>query len=87
MENLPLQLLILTVGLVSGLIGAYVGLPNRALLADVRRELAELENRIIVRISGTQVRASECQLREDYLHGSLKNIEAVPRTEPRPQER
>ena len=41
------------VALISGLIGTYVGLQNRALLAEVRKELAELENRIITRINGT----------------------------------
>ncbi|MBI3473062.1 MAG: hypothetical protein HY013_17030 [Candidatus Solibacter usitatus] len=54
MENhVLLQILIAAIGLVSGLIGAYVSLQNRALLAEVRRELAELENRIIARINGT----------------------------------
>ena len=47
------QILIPVTGLVSGLIGTYVGLQNRALLAEVRKELAELENRIITRINGT----------------------------------
>ena len=54
MENhVLLQILIPAAGMVSGLIGAYVGVQNRALLAEVRRELAELENRIITRINGT----------------------------------
>jgi len=69
MENhVLLQVLIAAIGLVSGLIGAYVSLQNRALLAEVRRELAELENRIITRINGTYVRAGECQLREQLVH-------------------
>ena len=42
--------------MISGLIGAFVGLQNRALLAEVRKELAELENRIFTRINGTYVR-------------------------------
>ena len=62
------QLLILASGLVSGLIGTYVGLQNRALLAEVRKELAELENRIFLRINGTYVRAAECKLREELVH-------------------
>ena len=41
------QILIPVTGLVSGLIATYVSLQNRALLAEVRKELAELENRII----------------------------------------
>ncbi|MGB7758583.1 MAG: hypothetical protein WBL61_02075 [Bryobacteraceae bacterium] len=62
-----LQLLIPGVGLISGLIATYVSLQNRALLAEVRRELAELENRVIARINGTFVRQSECLLREALL--------------------
>lgn len=53
------------------MIGAYVGLQNRALLAEVRQELAELENRIITRINGTYVRKGECALREENLHNRL----------------
>lgn len=75
MENhVLLQVLIATVGLVSGLIGAYVSLQNRVLLAEVRRELAELENRIITRINGTYVRAGECRLREDNMHARLEAL-------------
>ena len=62
------------IGLVSGLIATYVSLQNRALLAEVRRELAELENRIILRINGTYVRASECRLREDLAHARLNTF-------------
>jgi len=68
------QILIPVTGLVSGLIGTYVGLQNRALLAEVRKELAELENRIITRINGTYVRAGECQLREQLVHERLTAI-------------
>ena len=68
------QILIPAAGLVSGLIGMYVGLQNRALLAEVRKELAELENRIIARINGTYVRAGECQLREQLVHERLAAI-------------
>jgi hypothetical protein len=53
MENQILQLVMPGIGLISGLIAAYVSLQNRALLAEVRRELAELENRIFTRINGT----------------------------------
>ncbi len=65
-ENL-FQFLVPATALISGLIGAYVGLQNRALLAEVRRELAELENRIITRINGTYVRSTECRLREEHV--------------------
>ena len=72
------QMLIPAVGLISGLIATYVSLQNRALLAEVRKELAELENRIIARINGTYVRSSECKLREDLVHERLTAIaEAV----------
>lgn len=66
-----IQILIPASGLISGLIGTFVGLQNRALLAEVRKELAELENRIITRINGTFVRNSECHLREDHLRERL----------------
>lgn len=58
-------------GLISGLIATYVSLQNRALLAEVRKELAELENRVILRLNGTYVRAGECKLREDLVHERL----------------
>ncbi|MEO8594060.1 MAG: hypothetical protein ABI759_12125 [Candidatus Solibacter sp.] len=74
MQDQILRYLIPAIGLISGLIGAFVGLQNRALLAEVRRELAELENRIITRINGTYVRAGECQLREQLVHERLANM-------------
>lgn len=77
MENhILLQVLIGTVGLVSGLIGAYVSLQNRALLAEVRTELAELENRLILRINGTYARASEVALREAAIKERIERLEA-----------
>ena len=74
MEERILQYLIPSVGLVSGLIGAYVGVQNRALLAEVRRELAELENKIFLRVNGTYVRSGECSLREQLVHEKLTAI-------------
>lgn len=72
---IALETVVPAAGLISGLIGAYVGLQNRALLAEVRRELAELENHIIARIhNGTFVRASECHLRESHLHERLNAL-------------
>jgi hypothetical protein len=73
-NHILLQVVIPAIGLVSGLIATYVSLQNRALLAEVRRELAELENRIILRINGTYVRASECRLREDLVHARLNTF-------------
>jgi hypothetical protein len=68
------QFLLPATGLISGLIATYVSLQNRALLAEVRKELAELENRIITRINGTYVRAGECRLREELVHERLAAI-------------
>ena len=64
MDEHLFQLLLMGSGLASGLIGTYVGLQNRALLAEVRKELAETENRICERINGKYVRSAECHLRE-----------------------
>ena len=72
MEDQILRIVIPATGLVSGLIGAFVGLQNRALLAEVRKELAELENRIITRINGTYVRSAECSLREENVRARLE---------------
>jgi hypothetical protein len=59
------------VGLVSGLAGAYVSLQARALLAEVRRETAELENRIVAPINGTYVRTPECIARKEATSARL----------------
>ena len=69
-----LEILVPAIGLVSGLIGAFVGLQNRALLAEVRKDLAELENRITTRINGTYVRSGECHLREENMHVRLDTL-------------
>jgi len=74
MEKEFLQFLIPGIGLISGLIATYVSLQNRALLAEVRTELAELENRIITRINGTYVRSGECRLREENVHTRLESL-------------
>ena len=84
MEIQILQLLIPGVGLVSGLIATFVSLQNRALLAEVRRELAEMENRVIFKLNGTYVRGAECHLREaairehmDVLVGEIRRNDAA----------
>lgn len=69
-------ILVSLVGLVSGLIGAYVALQNRALLAEVRMEMAELENRIVLRINGTYVRNQECDLRRANLRERIDSENA-----------
>jgi len=57
--------LVSLIGLVSGLIGAYVSLQNRTLLAEVRAELAEMEGRVVLRINGNYVRSSVCEARKE----------------------
>jgi hypothetical protein len=79
-----LQVLVPVVGLVSGLIATYVSLQNRALLAEVRKEIAELENRIITRINGTYVRAGECRLREELVAERISALTGVHKAEPPP---
>jgi len=74
MHEWLLSLIVPAIALVSGLIATYVSLQNRALLAEVRQELAELENRIITRINGTYVRAGECRLREEALASRLQML-------------
>ena len=69
-----IQIIVPVVGLVSGLIATYVSLENRALLAEVRRELAEMESKIFLRINGTYVRRSECTLHEDLMHEKLNTL-------------
>jgi hypothetical protein len=74
MEKQILQLLIPGVGLISGLIATYVSLQNRALLAEVRKELAELEVKIFLRINGTYIRRGECELREALVQERIETL-------------
>jgi hypothetical protein len=62
------------IGLASGLIATYVSLQNRALLAEVRKELAELESRIILRLNGLYIRRSECELHNALLEERIEGI-------------
>ena len=76
------EALVPAAGLASGLIATYVSLQNRALLAEVRKELAELESKIIRRINGTYVRAGECRLREELVHEKISTlIEGIHKAE------
>jgi len=79
MDDQILKIIIPAAGLISGLIGAFVGLQNRALLAEVRKELAELENRIILRINGTYVRTSEVKLRDENMNARMDLLAAEMR--------
>ena len=77
--QIPLELLMAVTGLASGLVGTYVGLQNRALLAEVRKELAEQENRVTEKLNGKYVRQRECALREALLREHIDAL-AVERT-------
>jgi len=74
MDERILTAIVPAIGLASGLIATYVSLQNRALLAEVRKELAEQENRMISRLNGLYVRSAECRLREDNVHMRLDSI-------------
>ena len=76
MENQILQWVIPGIGLISGLIATYVSLQNRALLAEVRRELAESEYRFFLRVNGTYVRSGECKLKEDLVLEKIATLAA-----------
>ena len=71
---IPLEILIAGTGLATGLIGSYVGLKNRVLLAEVRKEAAELETRVVDRICNIYVRAGECRLQEDQVRQVLGKL-------------
>jgi len=85
MNDPILQVLVPVVALVSALVAGYVSLKNRALLAEVRKEIAELENRLIAKINGTYVRAGECHLREELVAERITALAAgVHKAEPPP---
>jgi hypothetical protein len=56
------------------LIATCVSLQNRALLAEVRKELAELENRIILRLNGLYLQKSEADLWEALIEERLEAL-------------
>jgi hypothetical protein len=74
MDERILTAIVPGIGLVSGLIATYVSLQNRALLAEVRKELAELESRIILRLNGLYVRRTECELHSALLEERIEGI-------------
>lgn len=74
MDERLLTMIVPVIGLASGLIATYVSLQNRALLAEMRKELAELENRLIDKMNGTYVRRGECGLREELVRERLTAI-------------
>jgi hypothetical protein len=75
MNETLLKIIVPAIGLLSGLVATYVSLQNRALLADVRREIAEMEHRLFLRVNGTYIRQGECQLRRELLLQRLAVLE------------
>ena len=67
----PVEVLIAGTGLATGLVGSYVGLKNRVLLAEVQKEAAELETRMVTRICNIYVRAGKRRLQEDQVREAL----------------
>ena len=85
MNDHIVQMLVPPVALVLGLIATYVYLQNRALLAEVRKELAELENRIIARINGTYARTKSRKLRTELVQEKINAPSAgIHKAEPPP---
>ena len=74
MDERILTAIVPAIGLVSGLIATYVSLQNRALLAEVRKELTEMENRIILRLNGLYMRRAECELHNALLEERIERI-------------
>jgi hypothetical protein len=74
MDDRILTAIVPGIGLVSGLIATFVSLQSRALMAEVRKELVEQENRIISRLNGMYVRSAECRLRQDNVHMRIDSI-------------
>lgn len=74
MDERILAAIVPAIGLLSGLIATYVSLQNRALLAEVRKELAELESRIILRLNGLYIRRAECELHNALLEERIEGI-------------
>lgn len=74
MDERILTAIVPAIGLVSGLIATYVSLQNRALLAEVRKELAELESRIILRLNGLYIRRAECELHNALMEERIEGI-------------
>jgi hypothetical protein len=85
MNDPILQVFVPAIGLVSGLIATYVTLKNQALLAEVRQELAELENRLIAKMNGMYVRTEECKLRTELTQEKINTLAAgMHKAEPPP---
>ncbi len=76
MNETLLKMIVPAIGLISGLVATYVSLQNRALLADVRREIAEMEHRLFLKINGKYERQAEAVLRDERVHGRIDDLAA-----------
>jgi hypothetical protein len=74
MDERILTLVVPGIGLVSALIATYVSLQNRAVLAEVRKELAELESRIILRLNDLYIRRQECELHNELIEQRIAAV-------------
>ena len=74
MDERILMAIVPAIGLVSAMIATYVTLQVKALLAEMQKELAETENRIITRLNGLYVRRTECELRSALLESRLESL-------------
>ena len=74
MNGNVLQLAVPIIGLIAGLIATYVSLQNRALVAEVRKEMAEMEGRVLLKANGTYERLSESELRADSVQKQLASV-------------
>ena len=74
MNGNVLQVAVPIIGLISALIATYVSLQNRALVAEVRKEIAEMEARVLLQINGNFVRTPVCQVREDGIQRQILSL-------------
>jgi BMFP domain-containing protein YqiC len=57
-------------------ISTYIATAIRATKEELRREMAELENRIIARINGTYVRREEWQIDREAVREKFQSLSA-----------
>lgn len=61
---------------IASAMSAYIAAVLRASKEELRREMAELENRIIARINGAYVRREEWQLDREAVREKIQTISA-----------
>jgi hypothetical protein len=74
-DHYTLVALMLTgVTLIAGLLNAFMLFRQQAILATMKKEMAELELRIISRLNGLYVRTELCNERHKYVAETLSHI-------------